>query len=99
MLKYNLGAYDKTVTIVKDAYTRSTNYNSGAVNSITNQFNPFGTFQLSDDQSGSNSLGMGWIHLISHNYNHHIPKRYQIRHHQNQSIHRLALTNSSICTY
>ncbi|CAD2099598.1 PIR protein CIR protein [Plasmodium vinckei lentum] len=53
------GAYDKTVATVKNAYTASTNYISGAVSGITNQFNPFGTFQLSDDQSGSNSLGGG----------------------------------------
>ncbi|CAD2099518.1 CIR protein PIR protein [Plasmodium vinckei lentum] len=53
------GAYDKTVTTVKNAYTTSTNYIGGAVTSITDQLSSFGTFQLSDDQSGSNSLGGG----------------------------------------
>ncbi|CAD2106310.1 PIR protein CIR protein [Plasmodium vinckei lentum] len=51
--------YDTVVSTVKDTYTRSTNYISDAVNSITNQFNPFGTSQLGDNQSGSNSLGGG----------------------------------------
>ncbi|CAD2103370.1 CIR protein PIR protein [Plasmodium vinckei] len=53
------GAYDKTVTTVKNAYTTSTNYIGGAVTSITDQLSSFGTFQLSDDKSGSNSLGGG----------------------------------------
>ncbi|CAD2088815.1 PIR protein CIR protein [Plasmodium vinckei lentum] len=53
------GAYDKTVTTVKNAYTTSTNYISGAVSSITNQLSSFGTFQLGDNKSGSNSLGGG----------------------------------------
>ncbi|KEG00211.1 hypothetical protein YYE_04938 [Plasmodium vinckei vinckei] len=52
--------YDKTVTTVKDAYTRSTNYISGSVSSITNQFNPFGTFQLNpkslDSQTSSTQI-------------------------------------------
>ncbi|CAD2099495.1 CIR protein PIR protein [Plasmodium vinckei brucechwatti] len=51
--------YDKTVSIAKDTYNATTNYIGGAVNSITNQFNPFGTSQLGDNQSGSNSLGGG----------------------------------------
>ncbi|KEG00957.1 hypothetical protein YYE_03990 [Plasmodium vinckei vinckei] len=50
-------AYDKTVDSVTNAYTTSTNYISGAVNSITTQFNPFGTSQLGDNQSGFNSIG------------------------------------------
>ncbi|CAD2099507.1 PIR protein CIR protein [Plasmodium vinckei petteri] len=45
--------YDKTVNIAKDAYITSTNYISGVVNSIINQFNPLSTSQLSDDQSES----------------------------------------------
>ncbi|CAD2105442.1 PIR protein CIR protein [Plasmodium vinckei petteri] len=51
--------YDKAVSIAKDTYSATTNYIGGAVNSITNQFNPFGTSQLGDSQSGSNSLGGG----------------------------------------
>ncbi|CAD2099623.1 CIR protein PIR protein [Plasmodium vinckei lentum] len=50
-------AYGSVVSTVKNAYTKSTNYISGAVSSITNQFNPFGTSQLSDDQSGSGGSG------------------------------------------
>ncbi|VEV54725.1 PIR protein CIR protein [Plasmodium vinckei vinckei] len=49
--------YNKTVNIAKDAYSATTNYIGGAVNSITTQFNQFGTSQLGDNQSGSNSLG------------------------------------------
>ncbi|EUD70007.1 hypothetical protein YYG_04630, partial [Plasmodium vinckei petteri] len=52
-------AYGSIVSTVKDTYTRSTNYISDAVNSITIQFNPFGTSQLGDNQSGPNSLGGG----------------------------------------
>ncbi|CAD2083961.1 CIR protein PIR protein [Plasmodium vinckei brucechwatti] len=51
--------YYKTVSIAKDTYSATTNYIGGAVNSITNQFNSFVTFQLSYGQSGSNSLGSG----------------------------------------
>ncbi|CAD2110913.1 PIR protein CIR protein [Plasmodium vinckei petteri] len=51
--------YNKTVSIAKDTYSATTNYIGGAVNSITNQFNPFGTSQLGDNQSGSNNLGGG----------------------------------------
>ncbi|CAD2091022.1 PIR protein CIR protein [Plasmodium vinckei lentum] len=51
--------YNRAVSTVKDTYTRSTNYISGAVNSITIQFNPFGTSQLGDNRSGSNSSGGG----------------------------------------
>ncbi|CAD2110829.1 CIR protein PIR protein [Plasmodium vinckei] len=50
-------AYGSVVSTVKNAYTTSTNYISGAVSSITNQLNPFGTSQLSDDQSGSGGSG------------------------------------------
>ncbi|VEV54535.1 CIR protein PIR protein [Plasmodium vinckei vinckei] len=56
--------YDKTLATVKEAYTASTDYISGAVNSITTQFNPFGTSQLSDDQSGS---GGSWNSLQTDN--------------------------------
>ncbi|CAD2085018.1 CIR protein PIR protein [Plasmodium vinckei brucechwatti] len=62
------GTYDKTVSIaknaygnvvstVKDTYTRSTDYISGAVNSITIQLNPFGSSQLGDNQPGSGGSG------------------------------------------
>ncbi|KEG00202.1 hypothetical protein YYE_04944, partial [Plasmodium vinckei vinckei] len=52
-------AYDKTVSIAKDTYSATTNYIGNIVNSVTNQLSSFGTFQLSDDQSGFNSLGGG----------------------------------------
>ncbi|CAD2095073.1 PIR protein CIR protein [Plasmodium vinckei] len=51
--------YNKTVSIAKDTYSATTNYIGGAVNSITSQLNPFGSSQLGDNQSGSNSLGSG----------------------------------------
>ncbi|CAD2099503.1 CIR protein PIR protein [Plasmodium vinckei brucechwatti] len=51
--------YGSVVSTVKDTYTRSTNYISDSVNSITNQLSSFGTFQLNDYQSESNSLGGG----------------------------------------
>ncbi|VEV56193.1 PIR protein CIR protein [Plasmodium vinckei vinckei] len=51
--------YGSVVSTVKDTYTRSTDYISGAVNSITIQLNPFGTSQLGDNKSGPNSLGGG----------------------------------------
>ncbi|CAD2097342.1 PIR protein CIR protein [Plasmodium vinckei] len=51
--------YGSVVSTVKDTYTRSTDYISGAVNSITIQLNPFGSSQLGDNQPGSNSSGGG----------------------------------------
>ncbi|CAD2087433.1 PIR protein CIR protein [Plasmodium vinckei lentum] len=51
--------YDKTVTAVKGAYSTTTSYISDGFSSITNQFNPFGSSQLGDNQPGSNSLGGG----------------------------------------
>ncbi|CAD2096833.1 PIR protein CIR protein [Plasmodium vinckei] len=51
--------YGSVVSTVKETYTRSTDYISGAVNSITIQLNPFGSSQLGDNQPGSNSSGGG----------------------------------------
>ncbi|CAD2085523.1 PIR protein CIR protein, fragment [Plasmodium vinckei lentum] len=50
-------SYDRTMATVKDAYTASTDYIGGIVSSVTNQLTPFGTSQLSDDQSGSDGSG------------------------------------------
>ncbi|CAD2084765.1 PIR protein CIR protein [Plasmodium vinckei lentum] len=47
--------YGSVVSTVKDAYTASTSYIVDSVNSVTNQFNPFGTSQSDDNQSGSKS--------------------------------------------
>ncbi|VEV54556.1 PIR protein CIR protein [Plasmodium vinckei vinckei] len=52
-------AYTNAVDNLKSAYTVSNNYISGVVSSVTDKLSSFGTFQLSDDQSGSNSLGGG----------------------------------------
>ncbi|CAD2099367.1 CIR protein PIR protein [Plasmodium vinckei petteri] len=52
-------AYDNTMTTVKGAYSATTSYISDGFSSITNQFNPFGSSQLGDNQPGSNSLGGG----------------------------------------
>ncbi|CAD2103434.1 CIR protein PIR protein, fragment [Plasmodium vinckei brucechwatti] len=43
-------AYGSVVSKVKNAYITCTNYISGVVSSIINQFNPFGNSQLSDYQ-------------------------------------------------
>ncbi|KEG03318.1 hypothetical protein YYE_01342 [Plasmodium vinckei vinckei] len=52
-------AYNSAKAIAQDTYSAATNYIGGAVNSITTQFNQFGTYQLGDNRSGSNSLGGG----------------------------------------
>ncbi|KEG02870.1 hypothetical protein YYE_02704 [Plasmodium vinckei vinckei] len=49
--------YDKTVSIAKDTYSATTNYIGNIFSSVTNQLSSFGTFQLSDDQSGSGGSG------------------------------------------
>ncbi|CAD2087430.1 PIR protein CIR protein [Plasmodium vinckei lentum] len=51
--------YDRVVTNINYAYTTSTDYISGAVNSMTSQLNPFGMFTSGDNQSGSGSSGNG----------------------------------------
>ncbi|CAD2090649.1 CIR protein PIR protein [Plasmodium vinckei lentum] len=51
--------YDSVLTNINYAYTTSTDYISGAVNSMTSQLNPFGMFTSGDNQSGSGSSGNG----------------------------------------
>ncbi|CAD2089727.1 PIR protein CIR protein [Plasmodium vinckei lentum] len=51
--------YDSVVTNINYAYTTSTDYISGAVNSMTSQFNSFGMFTSGDNQSGEGNSGNG----------------------------------------
>ncbi|KEG00203.1 hypothetical protein YYE_04945 [Plasmodium vinckei vinckei] len=50
-------AYNSAKTIAQDTYTATTNYIGNVISSVTDQLSSFGTFQLSDDQSGSDGSG------------------------------------------